>query len=76
MIMRPTVCILAGFLVWIFSSSEAFAYVDPGTGTFVLQILAAAAVGTLFYIRRIVDRAKKFFLPGREDKRRSKDVTD
>ncbi len=46
--MRPTVCILAGFLVWISSSTDAFAFVDPGTGTFVLQILAAAAVGTLF----------------------------
>lgn len=74
--MRPTVCILAGFLVWISSSTDAFAYVDPGTGTFVLQILAAAAVGSLFYIRRIVDRVKKFFLPGREDERRSKDETD
>ncbi|MGE5506100.1 MAG: hypothetical protein ACM31L_16890 [Actinomycetota bacterium] len=30
---------------------SAHAYVDPGSGTLLLQILGAAAVGGLFYLR-------------------------
>ena len=30
------------------------AYVDPGAGSLLWQIVVAAVVGTLFYVRRLV----------------------
>ena len=41
------------FLLGIFFASPALAYVDPGAGSLLLQLLAAAGVGFLFYIRKI-----------------------
>lgn len=32
---------------------RVYAYTDPGSGTMLLQMLAAILVGLLFYIRRI-----------------------
>ncbi len=32
--------------------SGAYAYTDPGTGALLWQILAGAAVGGMFYVRR------------------------
>jgi len=47
---------LAGvpFLVlWMIGSEkEARAYTDPGTGTMIFQMLAAALAGSFFYIRK------------------------
>ena len=31
----------------------AHAYVDPGSGAMVWQVLAAAAIGSLFYVRKV-----------------------
>ena len=31
----------------------AHAYVDPGSGAMVWQMLAAAAIGSLFYVRKV-----------------------
>ena len=43
----------------------AHAYIDPGTGSFLLQLLAAAVLGSLFGIkmawRRIVDTVRVVF---------------
>ncbi len=41
------------FLLGIFFADPALAYVDPGAGSLMLQLLAAAGVGLLFYIRKI-----------------------
>jgi hypothetical protein len=38
--------------------SEAHAYLDPGTGSYILQIALAALVGTLFAIRLFWGRIK------------------
>jgi hypothetical protein len=35
------------------AESPVFAYTDPGSGTMLLQLLAAFLVGLLFYLRRI-----------------------
>ncbi len=48
-------------MLGIFLASPAYAYIDPGSGTFLLQILAAAALGGLFYLRRIRDYFLGFF---------------
>ncbi len=35
-----------------FMSSDAWAYIDPGTGSFILQILAAGMLVGFFMIKR------------------------
>ena len=42
--------IFAGFLVLLFAS-PAFAYIDPGSGSLLLQFLIAGAVGLFFKVR-------------------------
>lgn len=45
--------ILAIATASFFWASPAHAYVDPGTGTFVLQLFLALLAGSLFYARKI-----------------------
>lgn len=40
---------------------SAYAYVDPGSGTIILQVLAMVAVGAMFYMRVGIDKIKSFF---------------
>jgi len=44
---------LIAFLV--VSESQAHAYVDPGAGSMVVQIVLAVVVGALFQVRRILN---------------------
>ncbi len=37
------------------------AYLDPGSGSYLLQLLIAGLVGSLFVIRASWDRIKNFF---------------
>ena len=46
--------LLAVFLL-LATAQEILAYTDPGSGILLLQILGAAAVGCLFYVRRVLD---------------------
>ena len=45
------------FLTWIaillLTTSEAYAYVDPGSGALVWQLVLAAFFGAIFFIRRV-----------------------
>ncbi|MED5418335.1 MAG: hypothetical protein VYA27_06500 [Verrucomicrobiota bacterium] len=59
--------LLAAFLLLLVSMGPAYAYVDPGSGAFLLQILAAAGVGALFYLRRVRSYLKGLIRPGRRD---------
>ena len=36
-------------------------YLDPGTGSYILQILLAAGLASLFYIKQIITFLKAFF---------------
>ena len=36
-------------------------YTDPGTGTLILQLLAAGFIGAAFYARQFARRAKSLF---------------
>jgi hypothetical protein len=49
----------------------AFLYTDPGTGTLLLQLLAAGFLGVAFYFRYFTKRVKGFF-----DKRKGDAGTD
>ncbi|WCJ59692.1 hypothetical protein NXS98_00820 [Fontisphaera persica] len=40
---------------------EIFGYVDPGSGALIWQMLAAAAVGVLFYFRSFFRGIGRFF---------------
>ena len=49
-------------------SAPAHAYIDPGSGTFLVQILAALFFGALFYLRRIRDFFIRLVSPRRREK--------
>jgi hypothetical protein len=49
----------AGF--WLALAPPAHAYIDPGTGSYVFQILIAAVVGAAFSIKLFWRRIKGFF---------------
>lgn len=46
--------------VLAFFACPAHAYIDPGSGSFLLQILLAAVVGAMFYARQGADAVKRF----------------
>ena len=48
-------------------SSLAFFYTDPGTGTLLLQLLAAAFLGLAFYFRYFTRRVKGYFSKKKPD---------
>lgn len=48
----------AALVVW---ASPAYAYLDPGTGSYALQILLAALFGALFTIKVYWQKLKAFF---------------
>lgn len=43
------------------------AYLDPGSGSYILQILIAALLGSLFFFRSFFGKIIKFFRKGSED---------
>ena len=46
---------------------QAFAYIDPGAGSYMLQLLLAGAISTLFAVKVFWGRIKAFFR-GESDK--------
>jgi len=40
---------------------SAFAYLDPGTGSYIFQILAAAIIGGIYTVKMYWQRIKNFF---------------
>lgn len=43
------------------SPTPAMAYLDPGTGSFILQMLIAGFLGAILYVRLAWDRTRLFF---------------
>ncbi len=48
-------------LLLMASPKPAQAYVDPGTGAMVWQVLAAAIIGSLFYVRKVFTWVRDHF---------------
>jgi hypothetical protein len=46
---------------WLLLTREAHAYLDPGTGSYILQILIASLVGALFMLKVFWGRIIGFF---------------
>jgi hypothetical protein len=52
-------------------------YVDPGSGSYLVQAIIAAVVGALFYFKNIWWRVKAFFFkPKKEDTTGNDPVND
>lgn len=48
-------------LLIVFSPVEALAYLDPGTGSYIVQIAIAGAVSAMFAIKIYWKRLKEIF---------------
>ena len=48
-------------IFFIVSVNNAYAYIDFGTGSYVLQIVAASAIGFVFVIKSYFSRIKEIF---------------
>ena len=55
-----TVLVILGLCILLFPA-DAHAYLDPGTGSYILQLALATLVGVLFAIRLFWGRIKSFF---------------
>ena len=55
-----SICVFAT----LFVPFPAYAYVDPGSGTLLLQLIAAAGVGAMFYFRQVRDKIKSILFGG------------
>lgn len=69
-----TICLLV-MLFYLAFPPFAYAYLDPGTGSYILQLIIAGLVGGLFAIRLFWNRIKTFFenLFSRGEKRQEAD---
>lgn len=57
----PATILIVLTLVFFLFPARAHAYLDPGTGSYVLQLALAALVGALFAVRLFWGRIKSFF---------------
>lgn len=48
------------FLAFIFSFSNLNAYIDPGSGSYILQLLIAGALGGVYAIKVFWSQIKSF----------------
>ncbi len=57
------------FIISAVAITRPFAYLDPGSGSYLLQLLIAGLLGGLFALRMYWGRIKSFFRRGsdRED---------
>jgi hypothetical protein len=53
--------ITLAFLIWSGSASFAHAYLDPGAGSFFLQMLIGGIAGSLVAVKMYWARLKAFF---------------
>jgi len=59
-----TLCALLAVLASLLLVREAHAYLDPGTGSYILQILIAGLFGALFMLKVFWGRIVGFFGKG------------
>lgn len=54
------ISIVLGTLLSLIPASTAYAYIDPGTGSYMLQILLAFFLGALFALKMFWKNVKAF----------------
>jgi len=52
--------VLVGLLLFVLAD-EAYAYIDPGSGSYILQLLIAGLLGAAFAVKIYWKRIKAFF---------------
>ena len=45
-------------------------YIDPGSGSYLVQVIIAAVLGTLFYFKSLWFRIKSFFVRSKKERAR------
>lgn len=58
---RPKAVVLLALVVLLISAQDAYAYLDPGTGSMILQGLIGGIAGGLFAIRVYWGKLKSRF---------------
>jgi hypothetical protein len=53
--------VLSSILIFLSTPSNAYAYIDPGAGSYVFQILIAGLLAALFFLKAFWQRVKAFF---------------
>jgi hypothetical protein len=64
-----------GFLLLLASAPDAHAYLDPGTGSFLLQVLIGGIAGSLVTVKLYWAKVKAFFANGRRSAVDSKNAS-
>lgn len=54
--------------IWIFFPLNAYAYIDPGTGSLILQALIAGGITAMIFIRNLRDKVISFFRRNKKEK--------
>jgi len=53
--------LLAMSIIFISFEERCFAYIDPGTGSMVLQVIIGMIFGSLLFLKMYFKKIKKFF---------------
>ncbi|MEE2962012.1 MAG: hypothetical protein VYA34_14855 [Myxococcota bacterium] len=53
---------LAIFALLLLPTGNAHAYIDPGTGSFIVQMLIASILGAVFTVKLWIGSIKNFFV--------------
>lgn len=56
-----TVLIVLALFYFVFTE-EIYAYLDPGTGSYILQLIIAGLLGGLFALKMFWSKVKNFFV--------------
>lgn len=56
--------------------TSIFLYVDPGSGSYLVQAIIAAILGALFYFKNIWWRIKAFFFKPKKDETAGNDTVN
>lgn len=59
---RTAAQVFAALLIALAFAADALAYIDPGTGSMVFQLVIAGVLGALFTIKLWINGVKNFFL--------------
>jgi hypothetical protein len=66
MIGTETACRFAAAIVLLGPVAPAYAYVDPGTGSMLIQLVFASVAGAIFFLRDLRHRILSWFAKWRD----------
>ncbi|MEW6710482.1 MAG: hypothetical protein AB1403_11720 [Candidatus Riflebacteria bacterium] len=64
---QPFNLLILGVLYLVVMASPAYAYLDPGTGSFIIQMLVAGIAGALFVLKTYWQKFTGFFTGNRRE---------